>query len=282
MGLAGPRRSTKIGNDPNNTNWTRSTTGFGHRIMSSQGWTPGSLLGAKDAAHANMLTAASASHIKVTLKDDTLGLGARIGREMEPTGLDAFKGLLGRLNGKSEVELKKDEEKRDNVRLARYAALKFPEVRFVSGGLLVQEKATEIPKPPPKEETVTEKTKSDKRKRTKTTEDDETSSSESDAPARKSKSKSKSKAKSKSKKSRSQDNTDGNDSSSESKKKKKSKKRKAESSGKTPEPEVKAAATISRERRPMGRNVTRSRHIAQKKRAIMDDKSLNEIFMIKA
>ena len=27
----------------------------------------------------------------------------------------------------------------------------------------------------------------------------------------------------------------------------------------------------------MGRNVTRSRHIAQKKRAIMDDKSLNEV-----
>ncbi|KAJ5971140.1 uncharacterized protein N7479_001058 [Penicillium vulpinum] len=281
MGLAGPRKSTKIGNDPNNTKWTRSTTGFGHRIMSSQGWTPGSLLGAKDAAHANLLTAASASHIKVILKDDNLGLGARIGRETEPTGLDAFKGLLGRLNGKTETELKKDEQKRDDVRLARYAALKFPEVRFVSAGLLTQEKEIEIPQPTPKDETP-KKFKSDKKERTKPTEDDETYSSESDAPARKSKSKSKSK----SKKSRSRDEPDGNEQSSESKKKKKSKKRKAdsesESSGKTSEPEVKVAATISRERRPMGRNVTRSRHIAQKKRAIMDEKSLNEIFMIKA
>ncbi|KAI2672480.1 hypothetical protein CBS147332_9329 [Penicillium roqueforti] len=279
MGLAGPRKSTKIGNDPNNTNWTRSTTGFGHRIMSSQGWTPGSLLGAKDATHADLLTAASASHIKVTLKDDNLGLGARIGRESEPTGLDAFKGLLGRLNGKSEVELKKDEQKRDDVRLARYAALKFPEVRFVRGGLLAQEKETEIPRPTPKDETA-KRSKSDKKERTKT-KDDGTSSSESDAPARKSKSKSKSK------KSRSRDETDGNESSSESKKKKKSKKRKAdseqsESTDKASEAEVKVAAPISRERRPMGRNVTRSRHIAQKKRAIMDEKSLNEIFMIKA
>ncbi|KAJ5520641.1 hypothetical protein N7463_001094 [Penicillium fimorum] len=285
MGLAGPRKSTKIGNDPNNTKWTRSTTGFGHRIMSSQGWTPGSLLGAKDAAHANLLTAASASHIKVILKDDNLGLGARIGRETEPTGLDAFKGLLGRLNGKSEVELKKDERKRDDVRLARYAALKFPEVRFVSAGLLTQEKELEIP-PPTTKDATSKKPKSDMKERTKTTEDNETSS-ESDAPARKSKSKSKTKSKSKSKKSRTRDETDGNESSSESKKKKKkSKKRKADadesdSSNKT-EPESKVVATISRERRPMGRNVTRSRHIAQKKRAIMDDKSLNEIFMIKA
>ncbi|KAJ5780864.1 hypothetical protein N7457_006024 [Penicillium paradoxum] len=275
MGLAGPRKNTKIGNDPNNTNWTRSTTGFGHRIMSSQGWTPGSLLGAKDAAHANMLTAASVTHIKVTLKDDTLGLGARIGRETEQTGLDAFKGLLGRLNGKSDVELKKDERKRDDVRLARYAALKFPEVRFVSGGLLAQEKETEAPLPIPND-VVSKKSKSDKKKGTRTTEDDETSSNESDTPARKSKSKSKSK------KSRPQEETDA-----ESKKKKKSKKRKADSeptssSDKASEPEVKAAPTISKERRPMGRNVTRSRYIAQKKRAIMDDKSLNEIFMVKA
>src|ERR1700712_2746618 len=99
--------------------------------MSSQGWTPGSLLGAKDAAHTDMLTAASASHIKVTLKDDTLGLGARLGRQGEQTGLDAFKGLLGRLNGKSDEELKKDERKLEVVRLARYCSLKFPEVRFV-------------------------------------------------------------------------------------------------------------------------------------------------------
>ncbi|KAJ6086909.1 hypothetical protein N7467_005823 [Penicillium canescens] len=282
MGLAGPRKKTKISNDPNNTNWTRSTSGFGHRIMSSQGWKPGSLLGARDAAHAGMLTAASASHIKVTLKDDTLGLGARIGRDpMEPTGLDAFKGLLGRLNGKSDVELKKEERKRDDVRLARYAALKFPEVRFVSGGLLAQEQKPEIAPPIPKEDVPTQSNA-----------DKESTSSESDAPARKSKkSKSKSKPKSKSKKDRSgAEETDRTESSSESKKekkeKKKSKKRKADGepieTSTQAAPEAKATPTISGERRPIGRNVFRSRYIAQKKKALMDDKSLNEIFMIKA
>lgn len=270
MGLAAPKNKTKIGNDPNNTKWTRSTTGFGHRIMSSQGWTPGSLLGAKNAAHADMLTAASASHIKVSLKDDTLGLGARLGRQGEQTGLDAFKGLLGRLNGKSEEELKKDESKLEDVRLARYASLKFPPVRFVRAGLLVQEKEPESTSA--KQE---KKSRSDKKKRSKSADDE----SSSDSDARKLK-KSK-RSKSKSKKSRSKEGSDA-ESGSETKEKKKSKKRKAESED--PEkvsPAVQTAAP-PRARLPMGRQFTRARHIAQKRKAIMDDKSLNEIFMIKA
>jgi Pin2-interacting protein X1 len=243
--------------------------------MSSQGWTPGSLLGAKDAAHANLLTAASASHIKVTLKDDTLGLGARLGRQGEQTGLDAFKGLLGRLNGKSDEELKKDERKLEDVRLARYASLKFPEVRFVRAGLLEHEKEP-VSTLVPKEET-TKKSKSNEKKRSQPG-DDETSSSESDTPARKSK-KTKSKSKSKSKKSRSREETDS-ESSSESKKKK-SKKRKAESEDADKAAEVKKPA-VSRERQPMGRQVLRARHIAQKKRAMLDDKSLNEVGYIQS
>lgn len=238
--------------------------------MSSHGWTPGSLLGAKDAAHADLLTAASASHIKVSLKDDTLGLGARLGRQGEQTGLDAFKGLLGRLNGKSDEELKKDESKLEDIRLARYASLKFPPVRFVRAGLLVQEKEPEST--PAKE--VTEKeakeSKSDKKKRSKSA-NEECSSGRSDDGSKKPK-------KSKSKKSRSNKEPD-NESSSESKKK--SKKRKAESeqseeSDKASAPEAKKT-TISRERLPMGRQVTRARYIAQKKRALMDDKALNEV-----
>jgi Pin2-interacting protein X1 len=236
--------------------------------MSSQGWKPGSLLGARDAAHADLLTAASASHIKVTLKDDTLGLGARIGRDpMEPTGLDAFKGLLGRLNGKSDVELKKEERKRDDVRLARYAALKFPEVRFVSGGLLAQEQKPEISPPIPKEEALTKSnTEKDSIDRS------DSSSSESDTPVRKSK-RSKSKSKSEKDRSGSQET--------ELKKEKRDKKRKAEDEpteiASQTAPEVKATPTVSGERRPIGRNVFRSRYIAQKKKALMDDKSLNEV-----
>lgn len=263
--------------------------------MSAQGWTPGGRLGARDAAHADMLTAASHSHIKVTIKDDTLGLGARLGRENEQTGLDAFKGLLGRLNGKSEVELKEDQRKRDDVKLARYVALKFPEVRFVRGGLLAQEKIERLPVPKPQDNQ-----KGNKSDGNDSESDEDDTSSDSSASAqkstkRKSKSKSKTESKSKSKsksksesksksksskKSRSRaDSDEGDDSSSlsESKKKQKSKKRKADTDEPSTASETKTAASVSRERRPMGRQLFRSRHIAQKKRALMDDKSLNEV-----
>jgi Pin2-interacting protein X1 len=263
--------------------------------MSAQGWTPGNRLGAENAAHADFLTAASTSHIKVTIKDDNLGLGARAGRDPlgEPTGLDAFKGLLGRLNGKSEVELKQDQRKRDDVKLARYVAMKFPEVRFVRGGLLTQEKLEALP---PKDETQKAET-----------EDIDSSSSDSSTPACKSskskpkpkskdKPKGKSKSKSKSSKNFRSEGEDAESSSvSDSKKKKKSKKRKAdaaedsedeqqleshpESSSSTAAKTAKASTV--RERLPIGRQVFRGRHIAQKKRALLDDKSLNEVSYLK-
>ncbi|KAJ5674855.1 Protein pxr1 [Penicillium maclennaniae] len=197
--------------------------------MSAQGWTPGNRLGAENAAHADFLTSASTSHIKVTLKDDNLGLGARAGREGEPTGLDAFKGLLGRLNGKSEGELKQDERKREDVKLARYVAMKFPEVRFVRGGLLVQEKLEALPK---KAEA--------KSVENATSEEADSSSSDSSALIRKSSnskstsnSKTTSKSKSKSKSSKKYHSEEEADDSSESKKKKKSRKRKAEADDET-------------------------------------------------
>jgi Pin2-interacting protein X1 len=255
--------------------------------MSAQGWTPGNRLGAKDAAHAEHLTSASISHIKVTIKDDNLGLGARVGREGQPTGLDAFKGLLGRLNGKSEEELHIEQRKRDDVQLARYVALKFQEVRFVRGGLLTQEKLQRLPETP-KEEQATKENET-------TSSDDNTESTT--EKFSKSKSKSKSSKKS-SKKSRSQsDDADSSSSVSDKKKRKKSKKRKAEEDDEESETTTKRRASIPDdkpstesqppvptvpavslgERRPMGRQVFRGRHIAQKKRALMDDKSLNEV-----
>ncbi|CEJ57538.1 hypothetical protein PMG11_06228 [Penicillium brasilianum] len=300
MGLAGPKNKTKISHDPNNTKWARSTSGFGHRIMSAQGWTPGNRLGAKDAAHAEHLTSASVSHIRVTIKDDNLGLGARVGREGQPTGLDAFKGLLGRLNGKSDEELCIEQRKRDDVQLARYVALKFQEVRFVRGGLLTQEKVQRLPNPAPKEDQANKKSESS----TASDNDSADNSESATETSSKSKSKSKSKSSKKSKKSRSQsDEADSSSSvSDKKKKKKKSKKRKAEEDDDESETTVKRRAStpdekpssksqpqiatvpapVIGERRPIGRQVFRGRHIAQKKRALMDDKSLNEIFMVKA
>lgn len=245
-------------------------------MMSAQGWTPGSRLGARDAAHADMLTAASHSHIKVTIKDDTLGLGARAGREGEPTGLDAFKGLLGRLNGKSDGELLQEQRKRDDVKLARYAAMKFPEVRFVRGGLLAQEKLEALPVSTPLNDG----------KKVDESPDDSDGNGKADPldPAckvskskSKTKTKTKSKSKSKSKSSKDSrpqtDETESSSSAPEAKKDKKSKKRKAESA--TDEPETRT------ERRPVGRQVLRGRHIAQKKKALMDEKSLNEVSLLR-
>ncbi|KAI9924164.1 hypothetical protein ASPWEDRAFT_38424 [Aspergillus wentii DTO 134E9] len=286
MGLAAPRKRTKISHDPNNTNWSRSTSGFGHKILSSQGWKPGNFLGARNAAHADMFTAASASHIKVVLKDDTLGLGARPKRDPlgEPTGLDAFKGLLGRLNGKSDTVLEEEQRKRDDVKLARYAATKWQEVRFISGGLLVQEKIDALSPKVPQEGSQTF-AKSDNgsnekgHKKTSDTQDDTANKS--------------------SKKKTSRNKRSNESSEPEGKQDKKAKKRKHIEERGNPDSEIQQgddsksvetpgsassskASAVSKERRPMGRHMFRGRHIAQKKKALLDDKSLNEIFMVKS
>ncbi|KAK5173508.1 telomerase inhibitor [Saxophila tyrrhenica] len=133
MGLGAQKRRTKLSADPNNTAWSRSTTSYGHRILSSQGWSPGSYLGAEDAPHSEHYTAANASHIRVLLREDNLGLGAQVGGNAETFGLSLFSGVLGRLNGKSEVELEDEREReREWEGRRRYGAM-----GFVSGGWLV-------------------------------------------------------------------------------------------------------------------------------------------------
>lgn len=108
--------------------------------MASQGWQPGEYLGAKDAPHVKLHTAANASHIRVMIKDDNLGLGAKIGSGVghgECTGLDAFKDLLGRLNGKDQDAIKKEQESREDLKRAIYTERRWGSIRFVGGGFLV-------------------------------------------------------------------------------------------------------------------------------------------------
>lgn len=73
------------------------------------------------------------------MKDDTLGLGAKIIQKQsdECTGLDAFKDLLGRLNGKSEETLDKERQIRAEIKTNLVIERKYGPMRFVSGGLLV-------------------------------------------------------------------------------------------------------------------------------------------------
>jgi Pin2-interacting protein X1 len=111
--------------------------------MAAQGWQPGDFLGAKNARHAEHYTAANASHIRVTIKDDNLGLGAKIGSGVghgECTGLDAFKDLLGRLNGKDEDEIAKEKKSREDLKRAIYTERRWGSIRFVPGGFLIGDK----------------------------------------------------------------------------------------------------------------------------------------------
>ncbi|KAI1111336.1 hypothetical protein F5Y14DRAFT_443331 [Nemania sp. NC0429] len=139
MGLAGPRNRRKLDYDPNNTRWTRDETTFGQKILRAQGWEPGKFLGSQNTAHAQLHSAASLAPIKVNLKDDTLGLGAKIIQKQsdECTGLDAFKDLLGRLNGKSEETLDTERQMRSEIKTHLVVERKYGPMRFVSGGLLV-------------------------------------------------------------------------------------------------------------------------------------------------
>jgi hypothetical protein len=70
-----------------------------------------------------------------------LGLGASL-KNRDPvntrTGLDAFQGLLGRLNGKSDAELEKDAQRNEDRKLAMWAQRRWGGVTFVPGGMLDQ------------------------------------------------------------------------------------------------------------------------------------------------
>jgi len=146
MGLSGPKKRVKISHDPNNTAWSRSTTNFGHKILTSQGWTPGQFLGAKDANHAEHYTAANASHVRVMLKEDNLGLGAKLGANRAETfGLSLFSGILGRLNGKSEEVLEKEQKAIRDVELAQYQGQRWGNINFISAGFLVGDKIEKDP-----------------------------------------------------------------------------------------------------------------------------------------
>lgn len=141
--------------------------------MASQGWKPGDFLGAENANHSGHYTAANASHIRVMLRDDNLGLGAQKGKSNAETfGLSTLSGIFGRLNGKSDVEVQKQQDTQRDWQLRSYQAQNYGFMNFVSGGLLVgdkmelpeQKKVIETVDALPKSERAAEKTSSKKRK----------------------------------------------------------------------------------------------------------------------
>ncbi|POR31330.1 Protein PXR1 [Tolypocladium paradoxum] len=145
MGLLADSKSrSKISKDPNNTKWLRDTSTFGQKILRAQGWEPGQFLGAQNAAHSELHTAANASYIRVSMKDDMKGLGFNKAREDVVTGLDVFSDLLSRLNGKSEEAVAGERQARLVMKTNMYVERKWGPMRFVRGGLLVGDDMKEV------------------------------------------------------------------------------------------------------------------------------------------
>ena len=114
--------------------------------MTAQGWSEGQALGSRGSVHhassAKDENAArlAAARVGVVFKDDTMGLGAKLKSkdlEGQRTGMDAFVGLLGRLNAKDEGEVVEVERRVEDRKLARYAAGRWGGMVFVPGGVLV-------------------------------------------------------------------------------------------------------------------------------------------------
>ncbi|EXJ96376.1 hypothetical protein A1O1_01502 [Capronia coronata CBS 617.96] len=148
MGLAEPRKRIKISHDPRNLSWSQSSTSFGQRLMAKHGWKEGQSLGNRESTHVGLSDAdrLTAARVGVLFKDDNLGLGAkRKSRDVEAqrTGLDAFQGLLGRLNGKSDTELKEQEKRVEDRKLAMYVRGRWGGMVFVKGGVLVGDRQEE-------------------------------------------------------------------------------------------------------------------------------------------
>lgn len=77
------------------------------------------------------------------MKDDNLGLGARNGARNDDgptTGLDGLQHLLGRLNGKDEKLLEKEQRCREDTKRTLYAERRWGLGSFVSGGFLVKDR----------------------------------------------------------------------------------------------------------------------------------------------
>ncbi|XP_071955659.1 PIN2/TERF1-interacting telomerase inhibitor 1-like [Antedon mediterranea] len=89
--LAEPRRRQKLSSDPRNTAWKNDSDKFGKRMMVKMGWTDGKGLGANEDG--------CQDHIKVTLKNDTRGLGCSTSHEDKWIAhQDDFNSLLANLN----------------------------------------------------------------------------------------------------------------------------------------------------------------------------------------
>ncbi|KAF7732892.1 PIN2/TERF1-interacting telomerase inhibitor 1 [Apophysomyces ossiformis] len=94
MGLAGQKVKQRLSADPNNLHWSKDESKFGFRMLMKMGWAPGKGLGINEDGNKE--------HVKIRLKDNTLGVGAT--KKNEDNWLDntdAFSRLLADLNSRA-------------------------------------------------------------------------------------------------------------------------------------------------------------------------------------
>ncbi|KAG8525421.1 uncharacterized protein KY384_009065 [Bacidia gigantensis] len=115
-------------------------------MLQSQGWKPGDHLGSPR-PYTGQKSDLSTNPIRVQLKDDTLGLGARSGQAKEDgptTGLAGLQDLLGRLNNKSEGQILQEQRHRHVLQNGRYLERRGA-LTFISAGFLAQDKIKKDP-----------------------------------------------------------------------------------------------------------------------------------------
>ncbi|XP_033638866.1 PIN2/TERF1-interacting telomerase inhibitor 1-like [Asterias rubens] len=98
--LAEPKRRQKLSSDPRNSAWSNDTNKFGHQLMEKMGWKQGKGLGINEDG--------KTSHISVSLKNNTLGLGCSQERgDNWISHQDDFNDLLNSLNQNQQDAKKK-------------------------------------------------------------------------------------------------------------------------------------------------------------------------------
>ncbi|KAI9718335.1 MAG: hypothetical protein M1828_006737 [Chrysothrix sp. TS-e1954] len=136
MGLAAPKsKSVHLSPPSVPPTWSQQ---YGRKVLESYGWAPGAFLGAREAAQADYFTTANASHIRIALRQEGLGIGAnKRSEELSSPSLGLFSDVLDRLNGQDAHETQRRHDLRAKLQANHSGEQRLGVSGFVSGGFLV-------------------------------------------------------------------------------------------------------------------------------------------------
>lgn len=289
MGLAGTKIKQRFGLDPRNTSWSNNKSRFGHRYLENLGWTPGKGLG--------MVEHATTTHVKVTIKDDTVGLGAKLAKrsgtdelESDSSGLDDFQRILGRLNGRERaVDSALEQRRKEQIINGKWG------MHFIKGEVLgsTWDRKSKKAKNHDSSEEVQSNDFTRARKRELIDRDSDEDESEGKRKKKKKEKKRKGDKKEKKENIEKKEKKDKKqkkeqEENDKKKTKDKTKRRKKEGTNeirnkdekRSKDSDLTTELIASLHFPTNGRLSARSKYIKQKRASVMDDKALNEIFMI--